>query len=337
MSADQPQAPAALWFDGKSARAFPATVVLADDALCLYRQGADPLHFPLASLSWLGGPRAARPILQTPGGGQLLFPSRQASLELGLPVPPEPALRRLLATTPALLIALLAWLTLLAALLVWALPRAADFAAERLPRKAEERLALETLRAFDAAYTKPSELSDAERARIKERVNELGRAAGLTELRVEFRQAPRIGPNAMALPGSRVILTDELIAALGASPLLDAILAHELGHIHARHGIRNYLRNAGIGALFLIVLPDPTMAEKSAQGFAQRVIMSGHSREAEREADEFARKLLAKLGRPSGDLAEALRMLSAKAGTETAGAGFLSSHPSLKERVEAIQ
>ncbi len=101
--------------------------------------------------------------------------------------------------------------------------------------------------------------------------------------------------------------------------------------------MQTYWRHAGLGLLFVFVLPDPDMAQKIAERFAREVITAGHSRDAEREADAFARRLLAKIGRSSDDLAEALRLLAARTGADKQHSGFLSSHPGIEERIEAAK
>ena len=329
--------PKALWFDGQSSRAWSAGLRSERQSLLILPQGGAVLRVARPRLEWLGGCDAPRPILRTPDGGQLLLPSREFAVELGLQPPQETLLRRTLATTPALMVALFLWLTTVVFLVGWVLPPAADWASMHLPPKIEKRLGAEALRAIDGAHFAPSELSEVERARITQRISEIARATEIHGLSVEFRKGNRVGADALAVPGGVVILTDELVALLGDSPRLDAVVAHELGHLHAKHGLRKYLRHAGLGLLFVFVLPDPDMAQKIAERFAREVFMAGHSRDAEREADAFAQRLLEKTGRSSDDLAEALRLLAAKTGADEKHSGFLSSHPGIGERIEAAK
>lgn len=327
----------AVWFDGRSSRAWPAELQTEGEMMLILPQGCAALRVTRSKLEWLGGYDAPRPILRTPEGGQALLPSRQFALELGLQPPAEKPLRLALATTPALIVALSFWIVLVAYLVGWILPPVADWAAGHLPPKIEKRIGAETLRVFEGAYLAPSELSEVERARITQRIGKLAQAADIDAPVIEFRQAPRLGANAVAVPGGVIVVTDEIIELLGDSPRLDAVVAHELGHLHARHGMRSYLRHAGLGLLWVFVLPDPDMTQKIAQGFAKEVFMAGHSRDGEREADAFARRLLEKTGRSTDDLAEALRLLAAKTGGENKHAGFLSSHPGIGERIEAAK
>ncbi len=337
MNPTEVQVPMAFWFDGQSSRAWPTELRSEGESLLVLQEGRAVLRVARPKLEWLGGCDAPRPILRTPEGGQVLLPSREFARKLGLQPPQETLLRRILATTPALMVALFLWLALVVFLVGWALPPAADWAAAHLPPSIEKRLGAEALRAIDGAYFAPSELSEVERARITQRTNEIARATQIRGLSVEFRKGNRVGANALAVPGGVVIITDELVALLGDSPRLDAVVAHELGHLHAKHGMRTYLRHAGLGLLFVFVLPDPDMAQKIAERFAKEVFMAGHSRDAEREADAFAQRLLEKTGRSSDDLAEALRLLAAKNGADEKQSGFLSSHPGIRERIDAAK
>ena len=50
-----------------------------------------------------------------------------------------------------------------------------------------------------------------------------------------FRAGPLGGPNALALPGGVILVSDELLIDLGSEAELLAVLAHEIGHIELGH------------------------------------------------------------------------------------------------------
>ena len=63
----------------------------------------------------------------------------------------------------------------------------------------------------------------------------------------EFRDMPRIGPNAFALPGGTVVVTDALLSRFGGT--CGGALAHEIfGHVVEEHGLRQLYRSLGISA-----------------------------------------------------------------------------------------
>jgi len=100
--------------------------------------------------------------------------------------------------------------------------------------------------------------------------------------------------NAFALPGGHVYVHTGLLATVESESELASVLGHEIGHIVARHGLKNLKRaqryqfligllNVGIGAVggeSRAARIGQTASELLAAGLFTR-----HSREAEREAD----------------------------------------------------
>ena len=52
-------------------------------------------------------------------------------------------------------------------------------------------------------------------------------------------------PNAAAVPGGTVLVTSGLLSQLTESEEVTAVLAHEVAHIHHRHGLRSLIRIPG--------------------------------------------------------------------------------------------
>lgn len=106
--------------------------------------------------------------------------------------------------------------------------------------------------------------------------------------------------NAFALPGGYIYITRGLLAYLNSEAELAAVLAHEIGHVTARHGVRQQstAQAADLGyALGSILLP-----ELRNQG-AQQVFnvvggawLAGYGREHELEADRLGAEYLAQSG-----------------------------------------
>ncbi|TAH12571.1 MAG: hypothetical protein EAZ11_05250 [Curvibacter sp.] len=108
-----------------------------------------------------------------------------------------------------------------------------------------------------------------------------------------FRQS-KIGPNALALPGGTILMTDEMVALVNAdTQVLTAVLAHELGHVQQRHGLRMLVQATVLGAVGAVVLGDFSTLLAAVPALLGQ---AHYSREAEREADAHAVKVLKDAG-----------------------------------------
>ncbi|VAW22317.1 hypothetical protein MNBD_ALPHA11-438, partial [hydrothermal vent metagenome] len=94
-------------------------------------------------------------------------------------------------------------------------------------------------------------------------------------------------PNAFALPGGQAYYFSGLLQKTQNSDEFSAVLAHEIGHVVARHGMQKMISSAGTGLLVGFVLGDIT-GLSVAGGLGSILINNSFSREAEREADAFA-------------------------------------------------
>ena len=103
--------------------------------------------------------------------------------------------------------------------------------------------------------------------------------------------------NAFAIPGGYVYVTRGMLAYLGSEAELCGVLGHELGHITARHGVKQYSKNQVSGILttvFGILVGNRQLANLSQ--IASTAILRGFGREAELEADRVGAEYIAKLG-----------------------------------------
>jgi predicted Zn-dependent protease len=139
-----------------------------------------------------------------------------------------------------------------------------------------------------------------------------------------FRVLDDPAVNAFAAPGGFVYVTRGLLAHLGSEAELAAILAHEIGHVDARHALR-----------------DEAWADQRAPGWTRADMLRFYerSRDNEREADAWSAGALARAGYAPSALADALRRLDAvERAAESSGeadeeAGWLASHPSTRARI----
>ncbi len=106
--------------------------------------------------------------------------------------------------------------------------------------------------------------------------------------------------NAFALPGGYIYITRGLLAYLNSEAELAAVLGHEIGHVTARHGVRQQTsaQAASLGAGVLSIL----LPELSGAGLGQSVnllgtaLLRGYGREHELEADRLGADYLARSG-----------------------------------------
>ena len=220
-----------------------------------------------------------------------------------------------------------------------AVPVIADGAVALIPHRAEAFVGRQAFLELEAAMFSPTRLGELQRARIEAAAQALARRAGIDPIpEIHFRDARLIGANAFAFPGGPIVVTDDLVRVLEDDDLVLAVIAHELGHVRERHGMRQVLRVAGMFVIASAVLgADDSLLEELA-AIAVSTVSAGYSREFERDADAFAGRLLESAGRSAGDLAEAFRSLLDDCGEACRGdAGWLSTHPGLESRIRALE
>jgi Zn-dependent protease with chaperone function len=126
--------------------------------------------------------------------------------------------------------------------------------------------------------------------------------------------------NAAALPGQQVILFDGLVQNAESADELAGVLAHEIGHVRERHVMTAMLRQFGLSIL-------ASGMSSGVGGDALGLISLDYSREAESQADGYARARLAAADISPGGTARFFE----RAGKEEHAPGWVSwidSHPS---------
>jgi Zn-dependent protease with chaperone function len=165
-----------------------------------------------------------------------------------------------------------------------------------IPPSVDARLGEAALEAVDQDLMKPSALPAAEQARLRgafERALAALPPETVPAHRLVFRKS-RIGPNAFALPGGTIVLTDQLVdLAEGDEAMIVGVLGHELGHLRYRHGMRTLVQAAAVGAIASIALGDFSSLLAAAPVLLTE---ASYSRDAEREADVESVRVLKAAG-----------------------------------------
>lgn len=145
--------------------------------------------------------------------------------------------------------------------------------------------------------------------------------------------------NALSLPGGYVYITESLLKRLDTDDELAFVLAHEIGHLVARHSIKKLQAALGYNLLFLATIP----AEKSPQfyqglSFALAQIMAGYSRKDEFTADELAVKYTKLAGfNPYGGIKVLEKLYAYHKKKPASALSYFRTHPYIAQRIKHIK
>ncbi len=149
--------------------------------------------------------------------------------------------------------------------------------------------------------------------------------------------------NAFALPGGPVFITRGLFLLLDSESELVGVLAHEIGHINARHHVKFMEKNMTLGLLLQIgslFLPQNLTGEVLYQlaRLSAGLLSLKFSRDQEREADAFAFNFTLSTGYSPQGMAELFQKFKEK---EKKSSGkppeWLSTHPLPETRIKEWQ
>lgn len=119
--------------------------------------------------------------------------------------------------------------------------------------------------------------------------------------------------NAFALPGGYIYITRGIMSYLNSEAELAGVLGHEIGHVTARHGVRQQsaATAAGLGAILGSILV-PGMDNQAGATLLQQLsqsIVAGYGREHELESDRLGAEYLAKSGFDPQAMVEVIEVL----------------------------
>jgi len=156
--------------------------------------------------------------------------------------------------------------------------------------------------------------------------------------------------NAFALPGGYIYITRGLMAYLNSEAELAAVLGHEIGHVTARHSVRQHsatqLTNIG-AVLTSLFVPGMTQASNQLVQFAGGALLSGYGRSHELEADRLGAEYLARTNYNPEAMLDVIRVLKNQEVFEREQAqaegrqpriyhGVFSTHPDNDTRLQEV-
>ena len=218
------------------------------------------------------------------------------------------------------------------------LPLTGDQVANWIPQSWLMMAGDETLAILDESFFSPSELALQDQEKL---THEFNRMASLVlkdqRAKLVFRQSEEIGPNAFALPGGVVVLTDELVEIAEDQAGVIGVLAHELGHVHLKHPARRLVRSLMALALVSLIFDDAATFAEELAAVSGSLISLAYTREFEEEADRAGKEILIRAGLSPIPLANLLQKLSDGCQENCSQLPeWLKTHPSVPSRIEFL-
>ncbi len=152
--------------------------------------------------------------------------------------------------------------------------------------------------------------------------------------------------NAFAIPGGAIYMNTGLILRVENVAELNGVIAHEIGHVTARHvaNLYNRGRNTGIVAnivMFAIAIltGNPNLAQggQFLTNMAATAYLAQYQREDEDEADALGVETLIRAGWDPNAVASMFEKLMEESAGGLQMPQFLRSHPASAERIAAAR
>lgn len=157
-------------------------------------------------------------------------------------------------------------------------------------------------------------------------------------LRPSARLVEDAAPNALALPGGRILVTSALAEAAESENEVAFVLAHELGHLVHRDALRRLGRTALVLVLLSIALGGGGTGDAGLPAGVANLASRGFDRAQEGAADLHALELVqAEYGHVAGATRFFERLPDARANAGDRMAAWLVTHPVTQDRIEALR
>lgn len=154
-------------------------------------------------------------------------------------------------------------------------------------------------------------------------------------LKYKFKVLDNDEINAFACPGGFIYIYSGLLKVFDNEAQLSAVLAHEVGHVVARHSIKRLQAMYGYAIVMEVAL-GPKMGKTARQmvDAATGLIMQGYGRENEYEADNLGVLYSKKAGyNPKGMIQVFQKFKAMEGKPPNAFEQLLASHPPAKDRI----
>ncbi|MFP6738494.1 MAG: M48 family metallopeptidase, partial [Planctomycetota bacterium] len=138
-------------------------------------------------------------------------------------------------------------------------------------------------------------------------------------------------PNASAIPGGSILITQALLDICPSEDEIAGVLAHEVAHIDSSH----YLKRLGASMVIRRLVSINNALLSKAIKLAEELIDRGYSQENEFEADREGARLAKRAGFDPRGLRQALEILEDNCQGEPYS--FFDTHPPTPERISELR
>jgi TonB family protein len=160
-------------------------------------------------------------------------------------------------------------------------------------------------------------------------------AANMVEIEIVIVENDSI-KNAFALPGGYIIIYRGILNMLDNENELMALIAHEVGHIHLRHGLRRIIRQAYTRFIIASFFGNSQDISKILVDNSSTLLNLAYDRDEEEAADVFALNALKRMDLNTEGLLTLFQKLQ-EVESEQKIPTFLSTHPATASRIKFIQ
>ena len=216
------------------------------------------------------------------------------------------------------------------------------------PHNWEKKIGETTYKTLSSTILEKSEIPEKRKADLREKSQKVFKHSNLYKNpEIKFNKSNILGPNALALPGGPIIITDDLVKLLKDDELILAVIAHETAHIKERHSLQQIVEVAGLSSIAWMVFGFDESILEEIVFIGINVWSLKKSRDLEKDADLMALKLLEKSGMSKKSFIQAIEKISKYYCLKTKieksicmneiKSGWLSTHPTGAERLKYLK
>ena len=153
--------------------------------------------------------------------------------------------------------------------------------------------------------------------------------------------------NAFALPGGYIFINRGLMVYLSSEEELAAVLGHEIGHVTARHSVRQISQAQVLSIISYAVAREAGSAAGDLANIASGALVAGYGRDMELQADSLGAEYMAKQGYSALGMIDTIsvlkehelystEVLKRRGSNQQTYHGIFASHPSNDSRLKEV-